>query len=79
MFKTPGCGTCGAIGRRFEKEGTPLTVIDLAESPEILAGLKERLGTPTITAPLFEWKGEIGNITKLRDFEAELKSELAPV
>jgi glutaredoxin len=76
MYKTPTCGTCAGVITRFEKEGLPLTVVDVSENPEKLAELKERLGSPTFRAPTFEWNGQLGSIVDLRGFEAELRAEL---
>lgn len=53
--------------RQFDANGITYNKIDLTENPDALADLKERKNSETIQVPLFEFDGELHDITGLRD------------
>lgn len=67
VYTTPTCATCKAAMKRMDKLGVPFVPVDLTEDAASLERLKAHFKTPTITAPLFEYEGEISDITKLSD------------
>ena len=70
MYKTLTCGVCAMAGKRLDKAGADVDVIDLTEHPDLLEELKRRRGvgpSDPIQVPLFEDENdEIFDITGLR-------------
>ena len=69
LYSTPTCGTCKMAGRRLDKCGADVEIIDLTEHPDLLEELKARLGkgpAEQIQVPLFQDENdEIFDITGL--------------
>lgn len=78
LYTTPTCGTCKMAGKRLDKAGADVEIVDLTEHPDLLAELKRRLGqgpAGQIQVPLFECEGGemIFNITHLSELEQRAK------
>ena len=74
VYSTPTCRPCTVAKKRLDAEGIAYNPVDLTEAPEVLASLKKRLDRPQIQTPLFEWRGELSDMTALRDIIAEAKA-----
>lgn len=77
IYTTPTCAPCRAAKSRLTREGIPYATVDLTEDDAALARLKERLGTPVVQTPLFEWRDRILNITDLAAIITEHKEQEA--
>lgn len=67
LYSTPQCAPCRAAERQFDANNVEINKVDLTANPDILAELKERRNSDIIQTPLFEFDGELFDITGLRD------------
>lgn len=65
LYSTPTCSTCTMATRRLESAGLDVNKVDLTENPDKLAELKGARNSDVLQVPLFEFDGEIHDITGL--------------
>lgn len=65
LYSTPTCAPCRVAERRLAAAGLLAGKVDLTEHPDKVEELKERLGTPTLQTPIFEFHGELFGISDL--------------
>jgi glutaredoxin len=69
LYTTPTCGTCKVAERQLDAADIAFEKVDLTEHPDVLAGIKERLGLPPtakVQLPIIGYMGELLTIADLR-------------
>ena len=67
LYSTPTCSPCKIAEKQFDENDIKFNKVDLTTDPEALAALKERRKSEIIQTPLFEFDGELFDMTGLRD------------
>lgn len=67
LYSTPTCSPCKTAEKQFDANDIEINKVDLTANPDILAELKERRNSDIIQTPLFEFDGELFDMTGLRE------------
>ncbi len=67
LYTTPTCVPCRVAKARLTKASVPYQVIDLTteESAPLLKSLKQRKNATHVQTPIFEYEGELFDMTHL--------------
>lgn len=78
VFSSPSCAPCRVAKTRLDAAGIPFVDVDLSTNPEQLANLKSRTDREFIQTPLFEFNGELRDMTGLRELIEEASTSGEP-
>lgn len=67
LYSTPTCSPCKIAEKQFDANDIKFNKVDLTTDPEALAALKDRRNSDIIQTPLFEFDGELFDMTGLRE------------